>query len=67
MGNIFSPSIPNRAADTVPTPNDPAIQAAQRAAITQAGQAYGRGQTVLTSGQGDVSTPTIAKKSLLGQ
>jgi hypothetical protein len=64
---MFAPTIPNRAPSTVPTPNDPAMQAAERAQLAQQGQAYGRAQTVLTRGMGDVSTPTIAKKSLLGQ
>jgi len=66
MGSLFS-GPPERAPVTAPTPTDPAIQAAARAAGTQTGQMYGRAQTLLTSGQGDVSAPTIAKKSLLGQ
>ena len=66
MGSLFSPHIPNRATPNAPTAADPAVQAAQRAASKTAEDVYGRQATLLTSGMGDTSTPTIAKKSLLG-
>lgn len=67
MGNMFAPSIPKRAEPTPPSPNDPAIQEAERASAGAMGNTYGRAQTLLTSGQGVTTQPTISKKSLLGQ
>lgn len=49
-----------------PTFQDPAIAQAQRDQAVAAAQAMGRGSTILTSGLGDTSAPTLAKKSLLG-
>jgi hypothetical protein len=62
----FSPSIPARAAPSAPNPNDPNIQAAARAASVNAQNMYGRNQTLLTSGMGDTTAPSIGKKTILG-
>jgi hypothetical protein len=66
MTNMFSPKIADRAAPSTPNASDPAIQDAERATATQAGNMYSRASTVLTSGMGDATAPTIARKSLLG-
>jgi hypothetical protein len=50
----------------VPSYSDPAAQAAAQAQATAAANAKGRASTILTSGQGDTSTATVQKKSLLG-
>lgn len=67
MGSMFAPNVPERAPATPPTSSDPALQAAQRNALSQQGSMYGRAQTLLTTGAGDTSAPSVAKKSLLGQ
>jgi hypothetical protein len=66
MTSMFSQNIPKRATPNAPSAADPAVQAAQRAATTAAGDVYGRAATLLTSGAGDTNAPTIARKSLLG-
>jgi hypothetical protein len=62
MSGLFSSPKPA----PVPTITDPAVQAAASAQRMAAAQAGGRAATILTSGLGDTSTPTTAKKALLG-
>lgn len=50
----------------VPQYTDPSIAAAAAAQATAAAAARGRASTIATSGQGDTSIATTAKKSLLG-
>jgi hypothetical protein len=50
-----------------PTPTDPSVEAAADAQRQAQAQAAGRASTILTSGLGDTSTPTLGKKELLGQ
>jgi len=61
MTTLFSSPKPPPviAAPTVTDPNVQAAAAAQR-------MAAGRSSTILTSGLGDTSTPSTAKKELLG-
>jgi hypothetical protein len=54
------------AAPAVPSVTDPAVQAAAQSQQAMAAQAAGRTSTILTSGQGDTSTPVIQKSTLLG-
>jgi len=49
-----------------PTVTDPAVQAAAQAQRMAAAGAMGQSGTILTSGLGDLSTPTTAPKTLLG-
>lgn len=49
-----------------PSQVDPSVQEAVLAQQTAAAQAAGRQSTILTSGQGDTSTPVTGKKTLLG-
>lgn len=62
MVHIPSPPRPSPA-QVPPTVTDPQIR--ENAANTL-GALKGFGSTILTSGQGDTSTPTIAKKQLTG-
>lgn len=63
-GHTSTPAVPT--ATPVPTAVDTnAIAAAQASATAQA-NAAGRASTILTSGQGDTSAASIAKKTLLG-
>jgi hypothetical protein len=49
-----------------PTPTDPSVEAAADAQRQAQAQAAGRASTILTSGLGGPSTPTLGKKQLLG-
>lgn len=49
-----------------PSATDPAALAAAQDQQTAAAQSAGRASTILTSGLGDRSTPTLAKSALLG-
>jgi hypothetical protein len=68
MGGLFSsPKAPPPPAPTPPppTPTDPTVTAAADALAREQAQANGARATMLTGGQG-TSTPTTARKSLLG-
>jgi hypothetical protein len=67
VGLFSSPKMPAPAAvPAAPSPNDANTQAAAQALQFQQANAAGRGSTILTSGQGDLSPPPLAKKTLLG-
>jgi hypothetical protein len=68
MSALFdSPKIPaSPPPPPAPLPSDTAAQQTAQQQATMEAQAAGRTSTLLTSGQGDTSTPTIAKKTLLG-
>ena len=73
MASLFSkpkfpdptPSATSIAAAPPTVADAPVQQAAQDLRVNEA-QAKGRGSTILTSGLGDVSQPTLEKKKLLG-
>jgi len=50
----------------VPSITDPNVQAAAQAQRVAAANAAGRASTILTSGLGDTTEVTTAKKELLG-
>ena len=50
-----------------PTQDDPSVQAKIDEEKRRLAAAHGRASTVLTTGEGDTSTPEIKKKSLLGE
>ncbi len=66
MSALFStPKIPKPADPTAPPSlTDP--QTRNEAANNAPNAAKGYGSTILTSGAGDTSTPTVAKKQLTG-
>lgn len=68
FSGMFNPPGPPAppAATSAPTISDPSVQAAAQVQATSAAQAAGRSSTILTSGQGDTSTATIKKSTLLG-
>lgn len=68
MSHLFGSSKPPPLppAPAPPTNADPSVQAASEEARANAAAAYGRQSTILTSGQGDTSTPALVKKTLLG-
>lgn len=79
MGNLFggghpkpaAPAAPAPAAQTPATPdvpmqNSPIVAQPSQSYVASLASAFGRGATILTSGQGDTSTPTIGKKQLSG-
>lgn len=62
-----APSMPApQPAPPVPTVTSSAVQQAGTDAQTAAAQAAGRASTLLTGGQGDQASATVAKKTLLG-
>lgn len=63
MASLFSkPSMPK----PTPPPTSADAQAAAAAQRAAAAAAGGRGATILTSGLGDTSEPTVERKELLG-
>ena len=68
MSHMFSsPSIPAPApAPAAPTPTTPAVTQASLEAAREAAQAMGARSTLLTGGQG-TGSPTVSRKTLLGQ
>lgn len=66
-GALSAPELPDPApAPLAPTGADPAIAEAQRLEREAALRARGRQSTIATSGQGDLSVPSLAKRKLLG-
>ena len=63
FGSTPSPPPP---VQPVPSPGDPAVQAAARQQAVAAANAAGRGSTLLTGGAGDTSSPVVGKSVLLG-
>lgn len=65
MAAMFSSPKPPKVT-AAPTATDPNVQAAAAAQRAAAAGAMGRGSTILTSGLGDMSTPALQTKELLG-
>lgn len=72
MANLFggpklaSPAAAAAAAGPVPTINSPIVAQPSQSYVAALANAYGRGATILTSGQGDTSAPTIGRRQLTG-
>lgn len=68
VGNLFKQQkIPKQApAPTPPGVADPQARADADNATNAYAMSYGRGSTVMTSGQGDASAPDLQKLTLLG-
>lgn len=62
----MSPSMPNRAEPTPPTLGDPALNAERNSQIRANANMFGRAATILTSGTGVATPPTVQRKTLLG-
>lgn len=69
MSYIFrSPKTPDSPPPPPPPELDPTVQVkADEEARKQRRGVFGRASTILTGGMGDLSTPTLASKTLLGQ
>lgn len=66
-GAVAAPELPDiTAAPLAPTGADPAVAEAERREREAQLRARGRQSTIATSGQGDLSTPNLAKRKLLG-
>lgn len=68
MGSIFSTPTPSAppAPPPPPTPDDPAIEERRRKLRLAEQQRRGRAATILTSGLGDLSRPTVERPFLTG-
>lgn len=71
MGSIFSPSAPSLPPPPPlpepPTPDDPEVEARREEVRLSLLRRRGRASTILTSGLGDTTSPTVRRATLGGE